>query len=529
MFEFFKKKSTSNINKNQKNLINDFDEEKYLEANPDVKEAVEKGVYKSGLEHLEKYGLEEIRVGKRKFHPEYDFFNEEKYLKKFPDIKEAVKKGLFNSGFEHFCLYGYKEIIEGKREWRNIKKINVINNNKKNIDIAFSENNEENEELLKVKNDVLKYYPFEELLNNTEYVDNNSKFKTVAIIAELSLPQCTKYRVNQMKEIFLNNGFNVVISSYNDFWRCLEILQYSDLVVFYRVPYGVELEVYLLEIMRLGIDYFYDIDDPIFDIDVVTHNENINDLDLEIKKNVIKDANKYKLAMLNFNNFIVSTPGLKENIEKLFNNVNVIIRRNAVDKESYIISKEIIKNEKKKNENVKLVYATPSLAHNKDFEIIKNVLIRLFIKYRKKIELVLIGNVSLPEELKKFSKYIKIKPAGDYKYLLNNLYECDINLVPLIFNDFNATKSNIKFIDAALVKVPSICSKIGDYSILESGKDSILVETNLEDEWFKKLSTLIEDEKLRKKLSENAYMRINREFSINQIGENFINNLKNYM
>lgn len=161
--------------------------------------------------------------------------------------------------------------------------------------------------------------------------------------------------------------------------------------------------------------------------------------------------------------------------------------------------------------------------------MINNVLIKLFVKYRDKIELVLIGNVNLPEKLKRFSNYIKLKPAGDYKYLLNNLYKCDINLVPLIFNDFNATKSNIKFIDAGLVKIPSICSKIGDYSILESGKDSILIETNSENEWFRKLSILIEDEKLRQKLGENAYKRINQEFTINRIGESFVNELKNFV
>ncbi len=107
--------------------IEGFDEQSYLEANPDVKEAVEKGLFQFGIEHLERHGLEEIQKGIRRFHPEYEPFNEEKYLELFPDIKAAVEKGELKSGFEHFCLFGYKEIIDGLRGWANAEK------NKKNL------------------------------------------------------------------------------------------------------------------------------------------------------------------------------------------------------------------------------------------------------------------------------------------------------------------------------------------------------------------------------------------------------------
>jgi GT2 family glycosyltransferase len=128
-------------------MIKNFDENKYLDANPDIKEAVENGDFKSGLDHLEKVGLEEIKNG-RKFHPEFEPYNEEKYLEIFPDIKEAVEKGLFNSGFEHFCLYGYNEIINGLRNWpktieiktnfnKKFKKINKLNSEKNKLIVVL--------------------------------------------------------------------------------------------------------------------------------------------------------------------------------------------------------------------------------------------------------------------------------------------------------------------------------------------------------------------------------------------------------
>ena len=120
--KFFKK----NRKKNSQLFINGFDEHSYLEANPDVKEAIEKGLFKSNLEHLEKFGLEEIREGKRRFHLSFEPFNETYYLNDFPDVKEAIEKGEFSLGFEHFCLYGYKEIINDIRNCHKTKVFETI-------------------------------------------------------------------------------------------------------------------------------------------------------------------------------------------------------------------------------------------------------------------------------------------------------------------------------------------------------------------------------------------------------------------
>lgn len=115
--------------------INNFDEESYLEANPDVKGAIEKGLLKSATEHLIKYGLEEIKEGKRKFHPDLDFYNEDFYLETHPDVVNALKEGEYDSAFEHFCKYGYNEIIS------NIKNSFYADADKCINDITQSEKN----------------------------------------------------------------------------------------------------------------------------------------------------------------------------------------------------------------------------------------------------------------------------------------------------------------------------------------------------------------------------------------------------
>lgn len=102
-------------------MINNFDKEKFLEANNEIKELLEKKEFKTLEEYLEKIGLEEIKKGIRKFHPEFEPFDEEKYVNMNEDIKEAIQNGKLKSGWEHFINYGYEELIKNNPNRKFIK------------------------------------------------------------------------------------------------------------------------------------------------------------------------------------------------------------------------------------------------------------------------------------------------------------------------------------------------------------------------------------------------------------------------
>lgn len=85
-----------------------FSENWYLYRYNDVKQAVEKGSFKSGYEHYIKYGQNE-NPKRQPVPPMPSNFNEGDYLELNQDIKQAVEKGTYTSGAHHFMLYGYKE------------------------------------------------------------------------------------------------------------------------------------------------------------------------------------------------------------------------------------------------------------------------------------------------------------------------------------------------------------------------------------------------------------------------------------
>ncbi|MFB2917122.1 MULTISPECIES: amino acid ABC transporter substrate-binding protein [Aerosakkonema] len=82
-----------------------FQESFYLDFNPDVARAVAKGEFTSGLEHYALFGASEGRLAVSGI----PNFNEKTYLQENPDVAQAVANGFFTSGFQHWLKYGFFE------------------------------------------------------------------------------------------------------------------------------------------------------------------------------------------------------------------------------------------------------------------------------------------------------------------------------------------------------------------------------------------------------------------------------------
>ncbi len=81
----------------------DFDEEGYLQANPDVREAVQQGEIESGHMHYVGYGYFEGRQGGTAV------VEELWYLQQYPDVASAIEEGHISSAADHFNSVGAAE------------------------------------------------------------------------------------------------------------------------------------------------------------------------------------------------------------------------------------------------------------------------------------------------------------------------------------------------------------------------------------------------------------------------------------
>jgi GT2 family glycosyltransferase len=105
-----------------------FTEESYIDEDIHIFLAVEKGDFRSGFEHFIYFGYNEFLLGQRDIMGTYPFllgedlkihihtyFDENAYLQSNPDVKIFKKRGKFESAWRHFLLEGIEDIREGTR------------------------------------------------------------------------------------------------------------------------------------------------------------------------------------------------------------------------------------------------------------------------------------------------------------------------------------------------------------------------------------------------------------------------------
>lgn len=136
---------------------------------------------------------------------------------------------------------------------------------------------------------------------------------------------------------------------------------------------------------------------------------------------------------------------------------------------------------------------------------------KLILKYDN-LEIFTIG-FFLPELKTRWKKhYFSMTGDRDVYGWAKNLWVqimsmADIAIAPLLVTNFTSCKSNIKYLECAAAKKPTVCQKIDQYeSTITNGVDGYLAET--EDEWFEYLDGLIASKELREKVGNAAYKNI---------------------
>jgi glycosyltransferase involved in cell wall biosynthesis len=77
-------------------------------------------------------------------------------------------------------------------------------------------------------------------------------------------------------------------------------------------------------------------------------------------------------------------------------------------------------------------------------------------------------------------------------------------MVPLADNNFNRSKSNIKFLEYSVCGFPAVYSDVGPYhSSVVQGETGLLTRNTPED-WFINIETLVKDPGLRSRIAMNA-------------------------
>jgi len=153
-----------------------------------------------------------------------------------------------------------------------------------------------------------------------------------------------------------------------------------------------------------------------------------------------------------------------------------------------------------------------SASHFNEIWMMKDLLDKLFNKYGDSVVFVELGDV--PDLLKVYKDKMEFHPFIDLniyplKFASLNL---DIGLCPLVNDEFNSYKSQLKWSEYASMKIPSVVSDTLPYECVEEGITGLKAKTD--DEFFEKLCMLIENAQLRKEIADRAFDKNYQDFNL---------------
>ena len=357
--------------------------------------------------------------------------------------------------------------------------------------------------------DLLEYitdktdYPvsiLEDIINKFKAVPRDQYILLIDGVENI-IPQCTRYRVLNKAEQLRKHGFEVKVVNLSDFQ--LSMAQNASHIIIYRSPISPE----LLRLCHLAKDYgkpvFFDIDDLVFDTvytDQLSYTQGLNQVE---KGNYDAGVRNYGYMLENCDGAITSTNQLQEELKKYQS--TVLLNRNLASDELISISSQFLKDYSQVSDVVKIGYFSGSISHNENFELIKPAIKQLLTKYSN-VQLHIVGILDIPQDMKPFENQIVTHDYVDWDKLPALISEVDINLAPLVDSIFNRAKSEIKWIEAALVKVPTVASNIGAFSDAVVDGETGLLATD--DQWFDKLEALVLSPELRQKIADAAYRAV---------------------
>ena len=327
-------------------------------------------------------------------------------------------------------------------------------------------------------------------------------FKDILFINGCTLPHPQRYRVDHQIEQLESYGISCDKVDYDKL--TLDKVKYFRGFVFYRCPILPVIEEFIKVAKENNKTSFYDIDDLVFDLE---HTKMIKFLDTMSKEErdlyndgVIRMGKTLDLCEYG----IASTTRLQTEMGKHLK--EVYVNRNVASEEMVKYSEIALNEVKKDSDKIVIGYLSGSITHNDDFKLIMPTVIKLLKKYDN-VYLQIVGLLDLPDEMQEVKDKVLTSPFIDWKELPKLIRSIDINLAPLEDTIFNEAKSENKWTEAALVKIPTVASNVGAFKdAIEDGKTGLLC--NDEKDWEENLINLIENQEEREKIATNAYEEV---------------------
>ena len=206
--------------------------------------------------------------------------------------------------------------------------------------------------------------------------------------------------------------------------------------------------------------------------------------------------------------FVFSTPYLAQLAARSFGRP-IYVNQNALSRAMLDISAAAYAQRRPGGERFVIGYfcGQPHI-HDEDLASIAPALCTVLDRHPR-VQLRIYGEVALSGELAcpRYAARIELRPAVDWRELPRHIAQVDVNIAPLVDNPQRRGKSAVKYLEAAVVGVPTVASRLDPYqNDIADGATGLLAATN--DEWVDGMTRLKEGAELRRRLGEAARERV---------------------
>ena len=196
--------------------------------------------------------------------------------------------------------------------------------------------------------------------------------------------------------------------------------------------------------------------------------------------------------------FLTTNDFLAKKIKQSFSKPCEVIPNSLNDKQIRLFDPK-----KKKHPGFVVGYFSGSPTHRKDFRVAEAGLIE-FLNKHDDASLWVVGFMEFSGPMWKMirANKVTILDFANYLKMQVQLSEVDVNIAPLVENDFTNCKSELKFFEAAAAETTTIASPTYAFKkVISDGKNGLLAES---DEWYKKLEYLYNNPRENARIAKNA-------------------------
>lgn len=326
----------------------------------------------------------------------------------------------------------------------------------------------------------LKYEQYLELLENEGYSFTISSFQSKRFWKIIYQPGKTIEKIFWTLAGYLKRSFDLLRSPFYD----------GVYVNLWITPLGFPIFERLLFVFNKNV--IYDIDDMIFMSELDHAKEGL------IQK--LKGRKKPVVLMQRAKHIIVCTPKLEEIGRKL----NKYHR--AMDISSTFNTDRFVSVQSYQQTEPTVIGWTGTHSTIPFLQTIEPALQQLAKKRNIKLLIICNKEYAMPGVV---TEFIRWKDASE----VEDLHQFQIGLYPIPANEWSLGKSSLKALTYMAIAIPFVATAYGtNYRIMEDGVQGYLAAT--EEEWVDRLTRLIDDVNLRKKMGIEGRKRVVEKYSV---------------